>query len=103
MTILHQDRLHAGISFDWGALPPHRTSLADVPRDATELRFRRERLSHQGIGRFRDLRRMWLYSVNQQFLDELAEITTVEMLFIEGLPATALTPLNRLQMLRRLI
>ena len=103
MAILHQERIDAGVSFDYDALPPHRTSLADVRRDATELRFRRQRSSHNGIGRFRDLRRLWLYSVNQRFLDELAEITTVEMLFIEGLTATDLTPLKRLGKLRRLI
>ena len=98
-----QERIDAGISFDRSLLPPHRTSLTDLPLDSTELRFRREGSSHRGIHRFGRLRRLWLYSVNQKFLEELADIPAVEHLFIDGLTATDLTPLHRLRQLRRLV
>lgn len=103
MAFSHQDRIDAGVSFDWSSLPAHRTSLVDLPHDATELRFRREGSSHRGLHRFGSLRRVWAYSVNQDFLEELADIPTVEQLFIDGTTATDLTPLQRLRQLRRLI
>jgi hypothetical protein len=103
MAFSHQDRIDAGVSFDRTSLPAHRTSLADLAHDATELRFRREGSSHRGIRRFGKLRRAWLYSVNQDFLEELAELPEIEQLFIDGTTATDLTPLHRLRHLRRLI
>ncbi len=103
MTLVQQDRINAGIGFDWDSLPRHRTSLADLAHDAEELCFRRERSSHRGIHRFQCLRRLWLYHVNQEFLEEVCELPAVEQLFIDRLTATDLTPLRRLQRLRRLI
>ncbi len=103
MALVQQDRIDAGIGFDWDSLPPHRTSLADLAHDAEELRFRRERSSHRGIQWFRSLRRLWLYCVNQEFLEEVCELPAVELLFIDRLTATDLTPLRKLQRLRRLI
>jgi hypothetical protein len=102
MAFSQQDRIDAGVSFDWSSLSAHRTSLVDLPHDATELRFRREGSSHRGIHRFSKLRRAWLYSVNQDFLEELAELPAIEQLFIDGSTATDLTPLHRLRQLRRL-
>jgi Leucine-rich repeat (LRR) protein len=103
MVFSHQDRIDAGVSFDWSSLPVHRTSLTDLPQDATELRFRRDGSSHRGIHRFSRLRRVWLYSVNQAFLEEVADIPTIEQLFIDGTTTADLTPLRRLRQLRRLI
>ena len=103
MAFSHQDRIDAGVSFDWGSLPVHRSSLVDLPYDATELRFRRDGSSHRGIHRFSKLQCVWLYSVNQAFLEELVGIPTIEVLFIDGTTATDLTPLQQLRHLRRLI
>jgi Leucine-rich repeat (LRR) protein len=103
MAFSHQDRIDGGVSFDWNSLPPHCTTLVELPLDATELCFRRDGSSHRGIHRFRQLRRLWLYSVNQEFLEELAEIPSVEQLFIDGTTITDISPLHRLPRLRRLI
>jgi hypothetical protein len=103
MAFSHQDRIDAGVSFDWSSLPAHRTSLVELPHDATELRFRRDGSSHRGIHRFNRLCRVWVYSVNQDFLEELADIPTIEQLFIGGTTAVDLTPLQRLRQLRRLV
>jgi hypothetical protein len=46
---------------------------------------------------------LWLYSVNQEFLEELVDISTIEQLYIEGITATDLTPLHGLKRLRRLV
>src|SRR5438034_6799812 len=103
MGLDHQQRIDAGVSFNWSSLPTHRTSLVDLPHDASELCFRRDGSSHRGIRRFSKLRRLWLYSVNQEFLEELADIPAIEQLFIQGITATDLTPLHRLQRLRQLV
>lgn len=99
----HQLRIDSGISPDWNNLPEHRTTLANLAPDATELRFRRIRSSHKGIGKLTNLRRLWAHSVNQEFLDELTGISTIEHLYIAGLTAADLSPLTRLRGLRRLI
>lgn len=98
-----RERIEAGVWFDRSSLPPHRTSLADLSPQSQELLFCRERTSHRGIGCFQNLRRLWLYSVNQEFLEELAEISTIELLFIDGITARDLSPLRKLRRLRRLI
>jgi hypothetical protein len=103
MPLVHQDRIDAGVSFDWDTLPAHCPTLAELAHDAQDLRFRRERSSQRGISRFKNLRRLWLYSVNQDFLDELSCLPDVEVLFLHGLTATDPTPLTRLRRLRRLI
>lgn len=103
MAFSHQDRIDAGVSFDWSSLPVHRSSLADLSHDATALHFRRQGSSHRGIHRFNRLRRVWLHSVNQAFLEELADIPTIEQLFIKGTTAADLTPLHRFRQLRRLV
>ncbi len=103
MAFSHQDRIDGGVSFDWASLPVHRMSLVDLPHDTPELRFRREGSSHRGIHSFRKLSRAWLYSVNQDFLEELADLPAIEQLFIDGTTATDLTPLHRLRCLRRLV
>jgi hypothetical protein len=103
MGLSHQDRIDAGLSFDWDSLPPYRSSLDDLELDSTELRFRRERSSHRGIHRLKRLRRVWLAAVNQPFLEEIAEISTIEMLHVDGLTATDMSPLEHLSRLRHLI
>jgi hypothetical protein len=103
MALSHQDRIDAGVGFDWDNLPPCQTTLDEVSSTAQELRFHRERSSHRGIHRFKNLRRLWLYAVNQDFLDEIVQLPDIESLYIEGLTATNLNVLNQLPRLRRLI
>jgi Leucine-rich repeat (LRR) protein len=103
MALTHQDRIDAGISFDWNALPAVEVSLANVPQDTVELRFCRERFSFRGINRFNSLKRVWLYSVNQDFLEALSEVSTLETIYIKGFTATDLKPLSKLKQLRRLV
>ena len=103
MALSHQDRIDAGVGFDWDNLPPCQTKLDEVPSDAQELRFHRERSSHRGIQRFKNLRRLWVYGVNQDFLEEIVQLPDVQSLYIQGLTATDLTLLGQLPRLRRVI
>ncbi len=98
----HQARIDAGIGFHFNTLPPWQNSLNDLSRDVTSLSFRRDKSSFRGISDFKRLRRLWVSAVNQQFLEELSSIPTIEWLFIHSTTATDLTPLRQLTQLRRL-
>ena len=65
--------------------------------------FHRERSSHRGIHRFKHLRRLWLYGVNQDFLEEVVQIPSIQSLYVKGLTATDLGHLSQLPRLRRVI
>jgi Leucine-rich repeat (LRR) protein len=99
----HQARIDAGIGFHFNTPPPSPTSLDCLSLDTTSLSFRREKSSSRGINRFKQLTHVWAYAVNQEFLEELASIPTIEWLFIRGTTATDLTPLCQLRQLRRLV
>ena len=47
----------------------------DVPMDADAARLRRDKASHRGIGKRTALRELAASSVNQNFLEELAQLT----------------------------
>src|SRR5262249_20840483 len=53
--------------------------------------------------RLTNLKRVWLYGVNQKVLDDIVQFSKIESLYIEGLTATNLEVLSRLPDLRRLI
>lgn len=96
-------RVAAGVAFDWEALPQVRTALDDVPRSATELRLRREKASHRGIAEFTELRRLWAYSVDPAFFEEICSIPSLESLYVSGTTVTNLSGLSRIRTLRTLI
>lgn len=77
--------------------------MAGVPEDAVELRLHRERSSHRGVGRLQSLERLWAYSVNQSFLDEICELRSLQLLYIERLGVADPSSLARLRKLRTLI
>ena len=96
-------RISSGAGFDWAALPPLRNSLADVPRHAEALRFRREKASHRGISGITGLRRLWAYSVDPMFFEEICCMTGLEMLYVDGTTVADLSGLARISALRTLI
>lgn len=77
--------------------------MADVQADAEELHFARTRTSHRGIRRLRRLRHLWAHAVDQDFLDEICELESLEMLYAESVTAGDLTRLASLPCLRRLV
>lgn len=78
-------------------------SLHDIKEGQTELRLRRERKWQEGLRNFRQLKRLWCYGVNQEFLDEIADLENLETLCIEKLTALDLSPLWKLTRLRILV
>jgi Leucine-rich repeat (LRR) protein len=99
----HQERIDSGLGFDWDLLPSWVTSSQNIKEDQTELRLRREQKSHKGLKHFQHLKRLWAYGVNQDFIDEIAELKNLETLYVEKLTAQDLSPLWKLKNLRFLI
>ena len=103
MNTGHAERIAAGVSFDWQALPPLLGTLEDVPAGVEALHFRRIKHSHRGLSRLTSLKTLWARGVNQAFLEEISSLIRLETLYVDGLTATDLTPLADNGALRRLI
>ena len=103
MNTGHELRIAAGVSFDWKSLPPMVDALDGVPRDTEQLTFRRDGKSHRGIAELQNLRRLWAYQVNQEMIDEISQLANLEVLYVNGMTASALGCLGRLGKLKRLI
>jgi hypothetical protein len=95
-------RLQYNVEVDWTALPPHTNTLAGIPPDIESLRFRREKSSHRGISGFTRLRRLVAFCVNQDCLEEIAELPNLQFLYISELTATNVDCLSRCRTLRHL-
>lgn len=78
----HRTRL-----FQHGA-PGCVTFATDIPDDAILGRIDRQKKSHQGLGTKTELRELFAGSVNQNMMDEIAELKNLEVLFL-GYPITA--------------
>lgn len=92
-----------GVEIDGAAWPAPATSLRDIDPSVETLRFRREKRSHRGISRFTQLRRLVAYSVNQECLEEIAELPRLEMLYVDGMSAVDPSCLARCRSLRHLV
>lgn len=106
MTVAHADhgaRIEAGIGFEWDRIPRTVTSLAEVDPDATDICFRRERASHRGLHGRGTFRRLWADAVDASFLDEIASMHSLEVLYLQRVTATSLQSLAALPRLRRLV
>ena len=90
MNTGHELRIAAGVSFDWKSLPPMVDALDCVPRDTEQLTFRRDGKSHRGIAELQNLRRLWAYQVNQDMIDEISQLANLEVLYVNGMTASAL-------------
>ena len=98
----YQARIDAHIGFRQDALLPVVSSLGEVLDTVQELRFRREVRSHRGLHRLKSLRRVWLYAVNQDCLEEVVQLPGVELLVMDGVTASDLSPLAAMRALRYL-
>jgi hypothetical protein len=95
--------IDAGIAFDRDRMPPLVKTLDGVPDDAEKLTFLRHEKSHRGLSRFKKLRHLWAGRVNQQTVEEIAELPELETLRIKNMSAASLEPLAKSRRLKRLI
>jgi Leucine-rich repeat (LRR) protein len=106
MTIHHiaqQQRIDAGLGFEWDRLPAIVTQVTEVPSSTLTLRLRRKDKSHRGVSKLHQLRQVWAYEVDQSFIEELCTLTSLESVYLEHVTATDLAPLAALTNLPRLI
>jgi Leucine-rich repeat (LRR) protein len=95
--------IDADIAFERDRMPPLVQSLDGVPDDTGVLTFLRQEKSHRGLGRLKRLRHLWAGRVNQEMLEEIAELPELEILRIKNMSATSLEPLAKNRKLKRLI
>ncbi|MEN6451421.1 MAG: hypothetical protein ABFC96_13090 [Thermoguttaceae bacterium] len=91
------------VDVDWANLPAHTNTVEGIPDSAVSLRFRREKNSHRGISRLKALRQLVAFCVNQECLEEIAELSRIETLYICQTTADNLECLARCRSLRHLI
>lgn len=99
----YYDRLEAGIGFRWRELPGRLFKAEEIDPDASVVQLHRQGRSHRGIGQRRAIRTLFAYEVDQAFLDELCELDDLECLYMRGVRAADLRPLERLGKLQRLV
>ena len=78
-------------------------TLDGVPDDAEELTLLRQEKSHRGLSRLKRLRHLWAGRVNQEMIDEIADLPDLEILRVKNMSAASLEPLARNRKLKRLI
>ncbi len=78
-------------------------SPADIAPEQTAAHLHRENDSHRGIGERTELRELAAGAVNQDFLEEIGQLTHLEQLELQyPVTATTLAPLAKLTRLRTL-
>lgn len=105
MTIHHQsqrDRIDAGLGFEWDLLPRTIQRVADVPPGTAQLVFQRVGNSHRGIARLEGVQTLLATGVNQDFLEEICSIRTLETLRLSAVTAHDLSAVKSLPRLKRL-
>lgn len=100
-TINH--RLQYNVTVDMEALRPHTDTLDGVSPDVTFLRFRREKNSHRGISKLTQLRTLLIFCANQESLEEISTLPSLETLYVSETNATNLDCLGKCRTLRHLI
>ncbi|MDZ4309289.1 MAG: hypothetical protein U1A24_01835 [Cypionkella sp.] len=88
--------------FLWEGHDRYVTRVSDLSEESSTVLFYRERKSHQGIGKLKQIERLGARMVNQAFLDELSELEGLAELKLEGVSAGDLSPISRLKNLRTL-
>ena len=87
---------------EWRSWPECKTQVSDVSPDTEILHFYREKQSHRGINSLCSVRELLAKQVDQEFLDEICELRSLNYLELEVVTASDLSPLLSLPHLRYL-
>jgi hypothetical protein len=98
----HAARVAAGVGFEWDALPPVLTDVAQADPMGTALRLRRIGKYRPGLSRCRQLTQLWAYGVDAAFLEEIVQLPRLHTLHLDDVGAADLAPLAALAGLERL-
>jgi hypothetical protein len=96
-------RFEYGVEVDWTSLPPHTDSLVGVDPNVESMRFRRVKGSHRGISQLSQLRKLVVFCVNQECLEEIAALPRLETLYMSQMSAVDPSCLSGCRNLRHLI
>ncbi len=97
------ERTKSGFRHDWSKIPNQVDEIASIKSKATTVSFRRVKKSHQGLREFQNIRRLFAYSVDDSFLQEISCLSKLTYLWAETVTAEDMTPLTRLGSLEFLI
>jgi len=90
------------IAPDWNNLPEQTITLQGISRSELRLRFRREKNSHRGLREFKDLKELVIFCPNQDAIEEIGYLQSLEFLYIDMTWATDLSALAVCRSLRHL-
>jgi hypothetical protein len=85
---------------EWISWPSCKLATHEVEAGTEELHFYREKKSHVGIGKLSSIKKLFAKQVNQDFLNEIQELSNLEHLEMEVVTAADLRPLKKLSNLR---
>ena len=85
---------------EWRRWPECKTRLSDVHPGIESLHFYREKESHQGIKHLTSVTQLLAKQVDQDYLDEICELQSLDRLEMEVVTASDLSPLLNLPRLR---
>jgi Leucine-rich repeat (LRR) protein len=98
---IQKARAAAGFFMDWKKVPAKRKGLTSVKPGETLLCLDGPT---QGISRFQGLQKLWVLSpVNSHAIEEIAQIRTLEFLYLQRMNADDLAPLAALENLTSLL
>lgn len=97
------ERTKSGLRHDWSKIPRPVNELTSVGPKATTVSFHRIKNSHEGLRDFDNIRRLFAYNVDDDFLKEIACLSGLTYLWAEIVTAQDMTPLTRLGSLEFLI
>ena len=85
---------------EWRSWPECKTKLTDVSPGIGRLHFYREKKSHRGVKALNSVTELLAKQVDQEFLDEICQLQSLDYLEMEVVTASDLSPLLNLPRLR---
>ena len=87
---------------EWRSWPGCKTIISEIHPNSERLHFYRKKKSHKGIKKLKATRELLAKQVDQDFLDEICELDSLNYLEMEVVTAPDISPLLNLSHLRYL-
>ena len=97
------ERTKSGFCHDWSKIPDQVDDLDLIKPKSDTVSFRRVKKSYQGLKEFRNIKRLFAYEVDDNFLRKISCLTGLTYLWAKIVTAEDLTPLIELDSLEFLI
>ncbi len=97
------ERTKSGYRHDWSKLPDEVDAITLIDPKADTVRFRRVKKSHQGLREYKNIKRLFAYNVDDDFLREISCLSELTYLWVKIVTAEDFAPLTQLKSLEFLI